>query len=139
MPAWMNYAAQERNKPTQAQPEPFDYGTPWGYEFFLNAGPTSDLNKVFGGEFPVGGFLRRPNYDSTGSDGMSRRAGQHRTPVLNVAGWFDAEDFCGPVSIYQKIERKTSIRARLYQGLGSGAWHRERGSSWRHSVWQRDI
>ena len=35
--AWMNYAAQERSKPTQAQPEPFDYGTPWGYEFFLNA------------------------------------------------------------------------------------------------------
>ena len=27
-------------------------------------------------------------------------------PVLNVAGWFDAEDFYGPMSIYYTIEKK---------------------------------
>jgi hypothetical protein len=25
-------------------------------------------------------------------------------PVLNVAGWFDAEDFYGPMTIYEEIE-----------------------------------
>ena len=132
--AWMNYAAQERSKPTQAQPEPFDYGTPWGYEFFLNAGPTSDLNKkFFGGGVPGWeDFIEHPNYDEYW---QRRNVLQYldniEHPVLNVAGWFDAEDFYGPVSIYQEIERRNPVNQSTFVSgpWKHGAWHRERGSS----------
>ena len=132
--AWMNYAAQERSKPTQAQPETFDYGTPWGYEFFLNAGPTSDLNKkFFGGGVPGWeDFIEHPNYDEYW---QRRNVLQYldniELPVLNVAGWFDAEDFYGPISIYQEIERRNPVNQSTFVSgpWKHGAWHRERGSS----------
>ena len=63
--AWMNHTAQQRDTPTAKKPEPFDYGTSWGYEFFLNAGPTSELNKkYFKGRVPAWkDFINHPNYD----------------------------------------------------------------------------
>ena len=120
--------------PTQVQPEPFDYGTPWGYEFFLNAGPTSDLNKkFFGGGVPGWeDFIEHPNYDEYW---QRRNVLQYldniEHPVLNVAGWFDAEDFYGPVSIYQEIERRNAVNQSTFVSgpWKHGAWQRERGSS----------
>ena len=46
-------------------------------------------------------------------------------PVLNVAGWFDAEDFYGPLAIYQQIERTTpNNRSLLVVGpFSHGGWN----------------
>ena len=45
-------------------------------------------------------------------------------PVLNVAGWFDAEDFYGPMAIYDTIEKKTPDNQNM---LVVGPW--------RHGGW----
>ena len=128
--AWMNHTAQERDTPTAKAPEPFDYGTSWGYEFFLNAGPTSELNqKYFKGQVPAWeDFINHPNYDEFW---QRRNALQYlaniKHPVLNVAGWFDAEDFYGPISIYQEIEKRNPDNQSTFV---SGPW--------RHGGWVRD-
>ncbi len=46
-------------------------------------------------------------------------------PVLNVAGWFDAEDFYGPMTIYQQIEKSTpDNRSTLVVGpFSHGGWN----------------
>ena len=125
--AWMNHTAQQRDTPTVKKPEPFDYGTSWGYEFFLNAGPTSELNKkYFKGRVPAWkDFINHPNYDEFW---QRQNALQYldniKHPILNVAGWFDAEDFYGPVSIYQEIEKRNPNNQSTFV---SGPW--------RHGGW----
>ena len=128
--AWLDFAAQDREAPTEEAPEPFSYGTPWGYEFFLNAGPTSEMNKrFFNGRVPAWeDFIEHPNYDRFW---QRRNMLQHMNnidhPILNVAGWFDAEDFYGPLSIYQEIEKRNPENQSTFV---SGPW--------RHGGWMRD-
>ena len=35
---------------------------------------------------------------------------RHRCPTLNVAGWWDQEDFYGPVTIYRALEKHDRVR-----------------------------
>jgi len=121
--AWMNHTAQKRDTPTQKQPEPFNYGTPWGYEFFLEAGPTSELNdRYFGGRVPAfDDFIDHPNYDEFWQRQNALPYLDNIThPILNVAGWFDAEDFYGPVSIYKEIEKRNAVNQSTFV---SGPWN----------------
>lgn len=108
--SWMDYTAQDRDGTTTERPDLLDYGTPWGYEFFLNAGPTADLNeKYFGGKISAwDDFTNHPDYDEFWQGQAALQHLQNIThPILNVAGWFDSEDFYGPISIYQEIEKTT--------------------------------
>jgi hypothetical protein len=41
-------------------------------------------------------------------------------PTLNVIGWFDAEDFYGPLKVYQKLE---SFDTKHWNYLVAGPWH----------------
>lgn len=132
--AWLGSIAQERDVPTENRPEPFSYGTPWGYEFFLNAGPTSDMNKkFFGGRVPAWeNLIKHPNYDEYWRQkNMLQYMDNIKHPILNVAGWFDAEDFYGPVSIYQEIEKRNpNNQSTFVSGPWlHGGWVREDGSS----------
>ncbi len=120
--SWMNYTAQTRKGTKEKRPEPFDYGTPWGYEFFLNAGPTSEYNKTFfGNRIPAWeDFIDHPNYDEFWQrQNALTQLGPVKHAILNVAGWFDAEDFYGPISIYQQIEKNT---ANNNSSIISGPW-----------------
>ena len=128
--AWLDFAAQDRDAPTEEAPEPFGYGTPWGYEFFLNAGPTSEMNKrFFNGRVPAWeDFIEHPNYDRFWQRrNMLQYMNNIDHPILNVAGWFDAEDFYGPLSIYQEIEKRNPNNQSTFV---SGPW--------RHGGWMRD-
>ena len=55
--------------------------------------------------------------------------------VLNVAGWFDAEDFYGPTSIYQVIESQREAGSDADTNFivigpwNHGAWYKEDGRS----------
>jgi hypothetical protein len=78
------------------------YGTPDGYRFFLDAGPVANINeKYFNYSVP------------TWNEYMAHRERQNPLKfltgvthaVLNVAGWFDAEDFYGPLETYRAVER----------------------------------
>ncbi|MGD0302118.1 MAG: CocE/NonD family hydrolase, partial [Bryobacteraceae bacterium] len=54
-----------------------------------------------------------------------------KTPILNVAGWWDQEDFYGPLKIYETIE-KFDQEHRNYLVVGPwnhGGWGRGTGRS----------
>jgi putative CocE/NonD family hydrolase len=109
--SWLAGNARRRDAPTEERSGPFDYGTDWGYDFFLEAGAASHIDELyFHGDVPAWiDFMTHGTYD----DFWKRQnALQHLDdidhPILNVAGWFDTEDFYGPMSIYRTIEEKNT-------------------------------
>jgi putative CocE/NonD family hydrolase len=87
--------------------ESFDFGTDNGFEFFLKLGPLKNVNeKYFKYSSPTwNDYILHGDYDDYW---QSRNILSHlhniTHPVLIVAGWFDAEDFYGPLNIYRTIE-----------------------------------
>lgn len=111
---------------------PFDPGTPDAYDFLLNIGPLSDVNqKLFGGEAKyLQEIIDHTNYD----DFWQRRSlakfmNNVHCDVLNVGGWYDAEDPMGPLRIYRSVEQKNpGIVNELVMGPWShGGWARGDG------------
>jgi putative CocE/NonD family hydrolase len=79
------------------------------YEAFLELGPLSNVNrKLFHGQSPSwNAFAEHPNLDDYwiyGMCGVLPHIQPVTVPTLNVLGWFDAEDFYGPLKVYQKYE-----------------------------------
>jgi hypothetical protein len=101
---------------------PFDMGTPDAYEFFLNVGPLSEANqKLFGGQAT---YFQEIIDHTTYDDFWKRRSLWRFThnvkcAVLNVGGWFDAEDPLGPFHIYRSVERNNP---GTVNGLVMGPW-----------------
>ena len=105
--SWLAGNARRRDQPTENRPERFDYGTESGYEFFLSVGSAASVDELFfGNEVPTWrDFIEHPNYDEFWQNQNALNYLMDIDhPVLNVAGWFDTEDFYGPMSIYQTIE-----------------------------------
>ncbi len=105
--SWLSGNARRRAGPTAERAERFDYGTPWGYEFFLDAGAASQIDELyFHGDVPAwNDFMEHDTYDEFWKrQNVLRHLDNIDHPILNVAGWFDTEDFYGPMSIYQTIE-----------------------------------
>ena len=73
-------------------------------------------------------FMAHPNYDEYWK-GISVLSYLEETnvPTLNVAGWWDAEDFYGPMKIYDILE-KNDLDNLNYLVVGP----------WRHGGWARD-
>lgn len=79
------------------------------YEWYLNLGPLSNVNeKYFRGEIPSwNDFVNHPNYDDFWRrQSMPYRLDAPTVPNLHVAGWWDQEDFYGPLKAYEVLERK---------------------------------
>ncbi|HKW10965.1 MAG TPA: CocE/NonD family hydrolase [Gemmatimonadaceae bacterium] len=105
---WLSGNARPRSAQTTERNRPFDYGTTDAYHFFLDIGTVARVNDVyFHGQLPTwNDFLEHPNYDAYWQDQNALKDLKHITPaVLNVTGWFDQEDFYGPMSIYYTIEK----------------------------------
>ena len=51
-------------------------------------------------------------------------------PTLNVAGWWDQEDFYGPIKIYELLERHDSAKQNflVIGPWNHGGWSRSEGS-----------
>jgi len=100
------YAAElETSKENTA----FDFDRYDTYEWYLNLGPLSNANeKYFHGKLPTwNDFVNHPNYDAfwkkqTFEPYLTKPV---TVPTLNVAGWYDQEDFYGPVRIYDLQEK----------------------------------
>ena len=86
---------------------PFDYGTADGYEFYLSLPPLAEVNaRLFEGK--AGYFqeiVDHPNYDAVlaGALDLEVLRATSQPAVLNVGGWFDAEDPMGPLYMYRSI------------------------------------
>ena len=66
-------------------------------------------------------FLNHPNYDSYWQEQNVLKDLKGITPaVLNVTGWFDQEDFYGPMSIYYTMEKDSP---RTKSTLVVGPWN----------------
>ncbi|MCX6138441.1 MAG: CocE/NonD family hydrolase [Ignavibacteriales bacterium] len=118
--------------PTTTWPSGFQYPTPDGYRFLLNAGSIASLKKKIYGDtshFWNEAFAH-PDYDEFWK---ARNVPQHmkniRPAVMVVGGLFDAEDLYGPLHIYQAIrENSPSAYAVLVLGPWShGGWARAKG------------
>ena len=86
---------------------PFDkYDT---YKWYLKLGPLSNVNKkYFFGKLPLwNDFVSHPNYDEFWKkQGLGYRLDSPRVYIMNVAGWWDQEDFYGPQKTYELLEKK---------------------------------
>lgn len=113
--------------PTQLPP--FNFGTPDGYDFFMGIGPLAEVNqKLFNGE---AGYwqeiIDHPNYDEFWQKRSLWKFMEKISPaVLNVGGWFDAEDPMGPLHIFRSINSRSKDTVNL---LVMGPWC--------HGCWSR--
>ncbi|UCE06119.1 MAG: CocE/NonD family hydrolase [bacterium] len=106
---WLSWNARTRTRPSESRSQGFDYGTPDGYKFFLELGPVSNVDKLyFHNNVPTWNqYMEHGDYDEYWKEqDVLQYLNNITHPILNVAGWFDAEDFYGPMSIYYTIERK---------------------------------
>ena len=132
---WLAFNAATRSG-LQAKRDPavFQYGTPDGYQFFLDLGPIANVNKrYFKNQVPTWNeYMQHETYDEYWKKRNALRYLKDiRHPVLHVAGWFDAEDFYGPMSIYYTLEKETPNNAStLVVGpWRHGGWASESGES----------
>ncbi|HLY07807.1 MAG TPA: CocE/NonD family hydrolase [Planctomycetota bacterium] len=81
-----------------------------GYSFFLELGSLSDMeSKYFKGDVPYWDEMRQhPNYDEWWKARNIRTHLKNLKPaMLEVGGWFDAEDLFGALKVYDAIERQS--------------------------------
>jgi putative CocE/NonD family hydrolase len=93
------------------------------YDWYLELGPlrTVNLHHLRGAIPSWNDFVDHPNYDSFWQRrALPRLLGEPEVPVLHVAGWWDQEDFYGPMTCYRVLE--TSDRRR-HNHLVCGPWN----------------
>jgi hypothetical protein len=113
----------------------FDPGTPDMYDFFLRTPvPLARMNaELFGGKATYWQeIVDHTTYDEFWKKrSLWRFMDNVKCAVLNVGGWFDAEDPVGPLKIYRAVEEKNSGTPNiLVMGPWShGGWARGTGVS----------
>jgi uncharacterized protein len=126
--SWLAGNARIRKGPSGTSTERFDPGTPDGYKFFLDLGALANVNrKYFLDQVPEwNAYMEHPDYDEYWQRQNFLPYLKNITmPVLNAAGWFDAEDLYGPLAIYQQIEKTTpNNKSILVVGpFSHGGWN----------------
>jgi len=104
------------------------------YEWYLQLGALSNANKKYiHGALPTwNDFVAHPNYDAFWKQqAMPYILKRPTVPNLNVAGWWDQEDFYGPMKIYEILEKQDPDRLNyLVAGpWNHGGWARGAGNS----------
>ncbi|MFN7935350.1 MAG: CocE/NonD family hydrolase [Bryobacteraceae bacterium] len=109
--------------------KPFEFDRYDVFDWYLHLGTLANVKKKFLGErYPSwNDFVEHPNFDEFWK---RRKATTHlanvRVPALHVAGWWDQEDFYGPITIYRKLEQEDK------QG-----WNYLVSGPWDHGGWMR--
>jgi uncharacterized protein len=104
------------------------------YQWYLNLGPLSNANaKYFHGQIPSwNDFVAHPSYDEFWKrHAVAYGLKEPTVPNLNVAGWWDQEDFYGPISTYQRLEKvdKKNLNYLVSGPWNHGGWSRGTGES----------
>ena len=104
----------------------FNFGKFDTFEWYLKLGALSNVNsKYFFGKRPSWNDFVDPNYDDFWKkQAFAPYLRQVTVPMLNVAGWWDQEDFYGPIKIYDLLE-KTDSKKMNYLVVGP----------WNHGGW----
>jgi uncharacterized protein len=104
------------------------------YDFYLRLGPLSNANaKYFHGKIPSWNeFVAHPNYDEFWKrHAVAYGLKEPTVPNLNVAGWWDQEDFYGPVATYERLEKldKKNLNFIVAGPWNHGGWGHGPGKS----------
>lgn len=78
------------------------------YAWYLSLGSLANVNRtLFKGKISTwNDFAAHPDYDAFWKNqAFATRFQDVKVPTLNVAGWWDQEDFYGPIAIYQALEK----------------------------------
>jgi uncharacterized protein len=97
------------------------------YTFYLRMGALSNANEeYFHGKIPTwNDFVEHSSYDEFWKrHAVAYTLKQATVPDLNVAGWWDQEDFYGPMTTYERLE-KTDTKHLNYLVVGP----------WNHGGW----
>ena len=130
---FMSGFGQPRPEPTKTRPgRPFEYGTPDGYQFYMDLGPLSNVNeKYLHGDVRMWNeHVEHPNYDAFWQARNILPHLKNISPaVMTVGGWFDAEDLYGALNVYREAERlNPDVSNILVMGpWAHGAWNRGGG------------
>jgi putative CocE/NonD family hydrolase len=119
---WLSGNARSRSGPVEARERPFEFGTPDGYQFFLRSGGVGTIDdKYFQKRVPTWSeYMQHPNYDEYWErQNPVKHLKNVQHAILTVAGWFDAEDFYGPMETYRALER---LNATNHSTLVVGPW-----------------
>lgn len=101
----------------------FDFGRYDTYDWYLALGPLRNANADYlHGKLPSwNNFAAHPNHDDFWtSQALTTYLRKTTVPTLNVAGWWDQEDFVGPIRIYEAMEPRDSARLNF---LVVGPWN----------------
>ncbi|HTQ84580.1 MAG TPA: CocE/NonD family hydrolase [Candidatus Solibacter sp.] len=99
------------------------------YNWYLALGPLSNANaRYFHGKISTwNDFIAHPNYDGFWKrQSLATYVGAPKVPNLNVAGWWDQEDFYGPVEIFELQEKNDPNH---WNFLVAGPWNH---GGWAH-------
>jgi putative CocE/NonD family hydrolase len=106
---------------------PFDFDAPDLYDWYLKLGSLAHVNERYlKGKVPTwNDYAAHPNYDAFWQrQGVAKYLDRVKVPTLNVAGWWDQEDFYGPIKIYETLEPH-DVQHRNYLVVGP----------WNHGGW----
>ena len=97
------------------------------YDWYLELGPLATVNdSILHGKLPTwNDFVAHPDYDAFWQrQTIAPYLTKVTVPTLSVAGWWDQEDFYGPIRIYRAMEPHDSLHlSRLVVGpWNHGGW-----------------
>ena len=104
------------------------------YDFFLRLGALSNANeRYFHGKIPTwNDFTHHPSYDDFWkTHALEHWLKQATVPNLNVAGWWDQEDFYGPMRTYANLETSDAkhLNYLIVGPWNHGGWERGPGNA----------
>jgi len=110
----------------------FSFDTYDTYEWYLKLGPLSNVNANYlHGQIPTwNDYVAHPNWDQFWqAQTLIPSLTQVTVPTLNVAGWWDQEDFYGPIAIYQQLEKfdRNNKNFLVVGPWNHGGWNRSGG------------
>jgi uncharacterized protein len=113
---------------TNKEQTPFKFDTYDTFDWYLKLGTLANVNaRYLHGDIPTwNDFVAHPNFDEFWKRQtiISYIGAAPRVPTLNVAGWWDQEDFWGPIAIYEAFEKYDAGKVNF---LAVGPW--------RHGGW----
>jgi putative CocE/NonD family hydrolase len=98
------------------------------YGWYLSLGALANANaRYFHGKMPTwNDFVEHPNHDTWEQNAVTSYLSHTTVPNLNVAGWFDQEDFVGPTRIYAALEKTDRDHLNYFVA-----------GPWNHGGWMR--
>ena len=99
------------------------------YDWYLRLGPLGNVDKLFfHGSVPTwNDYVKHPDYDEFWKQqALAWRLKEVTVPVMHVAGWWDQEDFYGPLKAYELLEKHDM---KGWNVLVAGPWN--------HGGWSR--